>query len=110
MADECVIASRVATGTFRLSGLTVEGKITVVSLNAVTWTALPPSALSNRNAIGVQNQSAINIKLNYDPTTVGWVGIYVGAGAERYYDITDQIVLYAKAESGTPDIVVEELA
>lgn len=110
MADECVIASRVATGTFRLSGLTVGGKITEVTLAAGVWTPLPATALENRNALGVQNQSATEIKLNYDPLTPGYTGILVASGAERYYDITDSIILYAKPIAGSPTIVVEELA
>lgn len=92
------------------SGLTVAGKITVVSLAAGVWTPLPAVPLVDRNALGVQNQSGTEIKLNYDPLTVGYVGILVGAGAERYYDITDDIILYAKPIAGTPSIVVEEIS
>lgn len=92
------------------SGLTVAGKITVVSLTAGIWTPLPASPLTGRNALGVQNQSGTELKLNYDPLTVGYVGILVGPGAERYYDITDDIILYAKPIAGSPSIVVEEIS
>lgn len=98
------------SGTFRISGLNVGGLVTEVTLNDTTWTALPSSALANRNAISIQNSSAINIKINYSSGVSGYVGMTVGAGTERAYDITDNIVVYAKSESGTPTISVEELA
>jgi hypothetical protein len=43
------------SGTFTPSGLKVAGRISEVALNAVTWTALPATALTARNAIRVQN-------------------------------------------------------
>lgn len=92
------------------SGLNVAGKITIVALAAGVWTPLPAVALVNRNALGVQNQSATEIKLNYDPLTPGYTGVIVGAGAERYYDITDNIILYARPSAGAPSIVVEEIS
>mgnify|MGYP006374604905 CR=1 FL=1 len=91
-------------------GLNVGGKVTVVSINSTTWTALPASPLANRNALTIQNASVSEIKLNYDNTTVGYVGIKVIVGSERYYDIKDTIIIYAKSQAGTVDIVVEELA
>lgn len=94
----------------RPAGLTVGGKITLVGVNAVTWTALPVSALLNRNALSIQNISGIDIKINYDNATVGYVGVTVASGSERFYSITDTILIYAKSASGTPTIQTEELA
>ena len=98
------------SGSFTPSGLNVGGRVTEVALNATTWTALPAAPLANRNAIAIQNLSGIEIKLNYSDDVVGYVGVVVGSGSERAYDITDAIVLYAKSASGTPTITVEELA
>lgn len=98
------------TGTFTTSGLKNGGLITVVSLNDTTWTALPPTALPNRNAILVQNQSLIQARMNYDDMTVGYVGININADGELYRDITDNIIMYAKSSSGNIDVVVEELS
>lgn len=98
------------TGTATFSGLSVGGSVTVVALNATTWTALPASALDNRNALAVQNDSGVEVKVNYDNATVGYVGMTIRDKEERFYDITDSIVLYAKAASGTPSVNVEELA
>lgn len=95
------------------TGLNVGGRISLVTLSAVAWTALPAAALAGRNAMGVQNTSAIEIKLNYDytgPLPAGYEGVTVGAGEERLYDITDNVTLYAKAQAGAPVIQVEELA
>ena len=91
------------------SGLTTEGKITEVSLSASSWTALPATPLTDRNAISIQNLSGIEIKVNY-LDSVGYVGMVVASGSERFYDITDEIVIYGRAASGTPTVVVEEIA
>ena len=110
MADDCVIGTQASTGSFSPSGLRNGGKVTEVTVSSASWTPLPATALSGRNAMGVQNQSAIEIKLNYDSSTAGYVGVVVAAGAERYYDISDNIILYAKATSGSPTIIVEEIS
>lgn len=92
-------------------GLSRAGKITIVSINQTTWTALPASALAFRNAINIQNETAQKVKVNYDNTTVGFVGMTVFAnGGERQYAITPAIVIYAKSETSTIDINVEELS
>ena len=88
----------------------IGGRITEVSVNDSTWTALPTTALASRNALTVQNQSDREIKVNYDNTESGYVGIIIASGGERYYDIADAVTLYAKSESGTVTIAIEELA
>lgn len=112
MTDPSISGSSNATvtGSLQTSGLETAGRITIVALNAVTWTALPATALTGRNAICLQNHSGIQVKLNYDPGIVGYVGIIVNDGGERYYDITDSIPIYAKSQSGTPSVIVEELS
>jgi hypothetical protein len=94
----------------RPSGLNIGGLVTVVALSAGSWTALPPTALTDRNAIAIQNQSEIEVKINYDDTESGYVGIIIPPGGERFYDVGDNIDIFAKAASGTPDIVVEEIS
>lgn len=98
------------SGTFTPSGLKVAGKITAVVLNSATWTALPASALSARNAIRIQNQSGIEIKINYDNTVATYLGVWVKPNGETYYDISDTISLYAMSASGTPTVIVEEIS
>jgi hypothetical protein len=99
------------SGTFTPSGLNVSGRVTEVTLSDSAWTALPTTALTNRNAISIQNWSGTQIKVNYNNGVSGYVGMVItGSGGERSYDITDDIVIYAKAQSGTPTITVEELA
>jgi hypothetical protein len=73
-------------------------------------TPIPATALANRNAMGIQNTSGVEIKLNYDPLTVGYVGVVMADGIERFYDISDQIVIYGKASVGSATIGVEELS
>lgn len=98
------------SGSFSLTGLTVGGLVTVVTINNSTWTALPATALANRNQINIQNESGQNIKLNYDNSVSGFVGILVKNETERQYAIRDTIVIYAKSESSSCNITVEELA
>ena len=99
-----------ASGTFAPGGLTIGGKVTEVTLNSATWTALPATALTDRNHISIQNPSTSEIKLNYDNSIGTYTGVILGAGNERHYDITDSITIYAKSQSGTPTIIVEEVA
>lgn len=92
------------------TGLHIAGKVTIVTLNAATWTALPAAALANRNAICVINTSGVEIKLNYNSGIAGYVGVPLDALNQRFYDITDAIPIYAKTSAGTHDITVEELS
>lgn len=110
MSDDCITQPTVSQGITTPTGLSAGGLVTEVSLNAVTWTALPPVALSGRNAIAVQNYSGTEIKINYSSAIVGYVGMILPTGGERSYDITDTIFVYAKASAGTPTITVEEIA
>lgn len=98
------------TGTISIAGLRNGGRMTEVVLDSTSWKPLPLSPLPNRNALSIQNQSDILIKIRYEPTEPGFVGGKVNADGERFYDITDAIVIYGKAESGTPTILVEELS
>ena len=65
---------------------------------------------SNSDKSAVQNNSGTEIKVNYDNTESGYVGMIVANGSERFYDITDSIIIYAKSQSGTPTVVVEEIS
>lgn len=97
--------------TASFSGLRIGGRITLVQLNDTTWTPLPAVALANRNALSVQNVTLDEIKLQYNPATVGYVGVRVGSGFERFYDISDAITMYGKSAPGTsPLVIAEELS
>lgn len=92
------------------NGLRNGGRISVVNLNANTWTALPASPLAKRNAMSIQNLSGQPIKINYNSSIGGFVGITLGDQSERSYNITDGITLFAKCASGTAQVIVEELS
>ena len=94
------------TGEIRPSGLNNLGRVTEVVLNDTTWTALPAAALTDRNAIGVQNLSGKEIKVNFSDLVSGYVGMVIADGSERTYDITDSIVLYGKVSTGLGNAVV----
>ena len=95
------------------SGLFNAGLVTEVTLSTASWTALPTTALTDRNAIAIQNTTGFQIKLNYSSGISGYVGIIVENDSERFYNVTDDIVIFAKLEpaaSGASDVTVEELS
>lgn len=96
--------------TASFSGLRIAGRVTIVTLNTTTWTALPAVPLANRNAIRIQNRSGVEFKLNYDPLEPEYVGVVIDGNWDEFKDITSTIVVYAKASSGTPQIAIEELS
>ena len=100
------------TGTFTQTGLTIAGKVTTVTVTDAAWTALPVTALSNRNQLNIQNRSGANIVIDYINTNPGYVGLELENDTERQYAITDSIIIYAKAEplAGSVSILVEELS
>ena len=100
-----------AGATFTPSGLTVGGLTTEVDINDASWVALPTTALTDRNALSVQNVSGFEMKVRYTAAG-GYNGMVIATGAERHYDITDSITLYGRAISGagTVSVNVEELA
>lgn len=96
-------------GEFSASGLQNAGRHSLVTINDSGWTALPATPLSDRNAIAIQNNSNVDIKVNFT-TSVGFVGMTIKPGAERTYDIKDTILIYGRSFSGNVDIDVEELS
>jgi len=107
------------SGSFTPGGLSTAGKHTEVVINSSTWTKLPSTALSARNAIAIQNTSTTEkIKVNYIVTTEaaidtdipGFTGQIIFPEQERFYDITDAIKIFAKSETSTFTINVEELS
>lgn len=99
-----------AQGEFRLTGLNVGGFITEVEINNISWTKLPLNNLPERKTIAIQNFSGDEIKLNYDSSISGYIGIIVKDGVERQYDITENIDIYARSKNGSATIIIEELA
>lgn len=96
--------------TASFTGLRNGGKITPVEVVDFEWRPLPSVPLANRNALTIQNISGTYIKINYADDIVGFVGVQIASGMERFYDLTDEIVMYAKSATGTVTILVEELS
>jgi hypothetical protein len=98
------------SGTFTPQGLNIAGRMTEITVNDATWTALPAVSLPNRNALCIQNQSNVAIKLQYDPSVLPYSGIIVLEGGERTYDIKPNITVYGRSFSGDAIVVAEELS
>lgn len=93
------------------SGLTSGGRITEVTVNATGWTALPATALAGRNALAIQNKNGGGTlaKVNHR-NDVGFIGMEIEDGQERFYDITDTIIIYGRCQAGSITLNIEELA
>lgn len=105
------VVEGIVNGSLTPSGLKTAGKVTEVTVDNTSWTALPAIALSNRNALSIQNLSGDEIKINYDNSVSGYVGMVIADGDERQYDITDAIIVYAKSKTlASATINVEELS
>ena len=101
------------SGEIKPSGLNVEGRYTAVTVTDAAWTAIPGTALSGRNQINIQNFTGFEVKINH--TGLGAYddnGMRIPDQSERFYQITDAIVIYARAESGASSVTldIEELA
>ena len=99
-------------GETRPRGLSKEGLMTSVPLVDTGWTALPATAQTDRNAIGIQNNTGFDIYLNFVNTATGLGdSIIVRDGDFKTYDITDEIILYGRMSTGgSGSVIVEELA
>lgn len=99
------------SGSFQPSGLTIGGRISEVSVSNLSWTALPSTALTDRNAMAIQNRSGQAIRLNYDNSLPISQGVEIQNNVDRFYNITDQITIYAVATGASPaTVLIEELA
>lgn len=98
-------------GSVSFQGLSLQGRVTMVSLDATSWTALPAVSLPMRNSIAIQNQSGNGnvVMLNYSASAPA-EGIFIEDGGYRSMAITDQISIYARMASGIGTVAVEELA
>jgi len=106
-----VVATTLCGGVeTRPSGLNIAGKITETTINSTSWSPLPATTLTDRNAISIQNVSGVEIKINYDNTVTGYVGMVIANNSERYIDVGDNIIIYAKSASGTPTLNIEEIS
>ena len=92
------------------SGLKIAGLITPVLLGTGAWSPLPATALTNRNSMAIQNTTADQIRLNFSAASPAGEGWIVNPNGEFFIDITDAIVLYGRAVTGTPTVTVMELS
>jgi hypothetical protein len=89
------------------SGVTTE----VTTVNDAGWVAVPPTATAGRAGFSIQNQSGVQIKINFG-TPAGYVGVILENGGERFYDANDTAVIYARSVGGSgtiSGIIIEEL-
>lgn len=99
------------TGTVQVSGLSIAGKITYVTIDNTQWWALPPVAQAMRNSVAIQNKSGTDILIGFDPIgslSIGWLVYNQG---EFSIDVTNSIPIYATAITpGTFNLTIMELS
>lgn len=106
----------VGGGSLAPVGLSTGGRVTSLTLTDGTWVKLPTTALTNRNAVGFQNDTAsyiyVNFDLDGDPNTQGYTtGWKIPSGGEFFVDLTGAVDVWVLPESGTtPTITVLEVA
>lgn len=101
------------TGSFTPSGLTIQGLITQVTLIDTDWVPLPATALTARNHIRVDNFNGTNdMLIQYADKALPGIsyGKTIPQGSWDGWDITDSIVLYGRAVTGSFSVIVEEIA
>lgn len=109
---EIAVVAQPATGTFTFTGLSTGGRITELALTDASWTAVPASALTDRNSIAVQNISGNGgtVLWNYSnaaPLTEGW---RIEDGGFKSVAVRDGITIYAKMLSGSGTVAIDEVA
>lgn len=100
-------------GAISPAGLSNGGRISLVEINENGWTPCPAVPLANRNGISLQNfETGANMLLQYDNTAPSTEGVNLVDNAERFYTITDSIIIYARTKpgGGTVNLIVEELS
>lgn len=85
----------------------------MVSVNNLTWTAVPMSPQANRNTLSIVNLSGELVYYNFAAADVD-VAPYIGwpifdQGVENI-KITDSIVIYVKSSASAVKIMVRELS
>lgn len=103
--DVAVKEITTVSGTFTPSGLSTAVKNTTMNVGD-TATALPATALSNRNGMIVTNLSAVDTLYIGDATVTAdrsigtTAGHEIPAGEGFQIDVTDSVTLYGRAEAG----------
>jgi hypothetical protein len=94
-----------------IDGLYSTGKVTVVTLDSISWTPLPALALASRSALLIQNQSSsgVAVLINYS-NTAGAEGIKIEDRGFKSLAAKDTITVYGRMVSGSGTVAVEELA
>lgn len=96
-------------GDFGSSGYSNAPVYSEVTLNSTTWTALPATPLSYRKTMAIQNYSGQSIRINSDNGAAGFFGALIKDNCERFYDVQASAIIYAKCETGTCIVGIEEL-
>lgn len=97
--------------SFQVTGANIAGDHEEVTVPDNAWVALPGTALANRNAVNIQNNSGFEMKVNFD-NGVGYEGMTIPDGGERQYAMTENVIIYGRMApgSGSQAIDVEELS
>jgi hypothetical protein len=100
----------IAGGILAATALEIGGRVSIVTVPSNVWTPLPAIPFGSRKQLNIQNQDTAEVALNYNDGISGYVGMLLAERDRTNYTIGPNIVVYAKAQTGSVSLGVEELA
>ena len=92
-------------------GFQTEGLIKAVEINDTTWTALPATPLTDRNALSVRNNTGQEIFVSFTATPTSADDVWDVPDKSSWNALmSDQVILYGKASSGTVKVKTMQAA
>jgi len=74
-----------------------------------TWTALPTTAMSNRQLVEIYNKSEYKMYISYDSSAAIQYRSAIGPGDTRIFPIQDNLTLYGRSGgAGSVRLIVTE--
>ncbi len=81
---------------------------TVLNVPDNTWTALPTTAMGDRNLVEVFNKGENRLYFSFDSTTIIKFRSAIGTGEFKMFPIQDNVILYARSHSGGTRAIITE--
>ncbi|KKN59584.1 hypothetical protein LCGC14_0540470 [marine sediment metagenome] len=81
---------------------------TVLNVPDNTWTALPTTAMGDRNLVEVFNKGENRLYFSFDSTTIIKFRSAIGTGEFKMFPIQDNLTLFARSQGGSNRVIVTE--
>lgn len=81
---------------------------TVVEVTTGTWTALPTTALADRNLVEVYNKGENKLYLSFSDTATVKQRAAIGGAEFKIFPIQSNLTLYGRSQGGGTRVIVTE--